>query len=192
MGGPCFEVNFQKAKNLQNPVIAKYPISIHKMAAKNACRFLKTLLLTFLTGPSVQLSCVERVQHASAVYSITLFKGYKAFLCIGCTVWGCTSCTVVRCVHCAGPTSPSSGVQPSVDPQTPAREQHWKQRGARGREKYNLFFSSSYFLKSRNEIFKKKNGGGLGGRGMKGAFIFFSFLKTVITKVIILGFFFVR
>ena len=34
--------------------MAKYPKSIHKMAAKNASRFLKTLLLTFLTRPNGQ------------------------------------------------------------------------------------------------------------------------------------------
>ena len=55
MGGPRFEVNFPPSKILWKAFLAKYPKSIHKMAAKNASRFLKTLLLTFLTRPIDQL-----------------------------------------------------------------------------------------------------------------------------------------
>ena len=55
MGGPRFEVNFPPSKILWKAFLAKYPKSIHKMAAKNASRFLKTLLLTFLTRPNGQL-----------------------------------------------------------------------------------------------------------------------------------------
>ena len=55
MGGPRFQVSFPPSKISWKPFWDKYPISIYKMAAKNASRFLKTLLLTFLTRPSVQL-----------------------------------------------------------------------------------------------------------------------------------------
>ena len=54
MGGPSFEVNFPPSKILRKPFLTKYPITIHKIAAKNASGFLKTLLLTFLTRPTVQ------------------------------------------------------------------------------------------------------------------------------------------
>ena len=51
MSGPCFEVNFPPSKNLWKPFLTKYPINIHAMAATSG--FLKTLLLTFLTRPSL-------------------------------------------------------------------------------------------------------------------------------------------
>ena len=54
MGRTCFEINFPPAKILWNPFLAKYPISLHKIAAKNASGFLKTLWLTFLTRPNGQ------------------------------------------------------------------------------------------------------------------------------------------
>ena len=54
MGGLRFDAHFPPSKILQKPFLAKYPISIHKMAAKNASGFFKTLLLTFLTHPTVQ------------------------------------------------------------------------------------------------------------------------------------------
>ena len=56
MGGSRFEVDFLTAKIFWNPFLAKYIISIHKNAAKNASRFLKCMLLTFLTHPTVQQS----------------------------------------------------------------------------------------------------------------------------------------
>ena len=52
--GPRFEVNFPSSKILWKPFLAKYPISLLKMAAKNASGFWKTLLLTFLTRPTIQ------------------------------------------------------------------------------------------------------------------------------------------
>ena len=60
MGGPRFEVNIPPSKILLKPFLAKYPISIHKMAAKNASGFLKTILLTFLTRPNVQCTVYSR------------------------------------------------------------------------------------------------------------------------------------
>ena len=45
MGGPRFEVNLPPSKILWKPFLAKYPISIHKMAAKMLVGFLKLFFL---------------------------------------------------------------------------------------------------------------------------------------------------
>ena len=58
MGGPRVEVNFPPSKILWKAFLAKYPKSIHKMAAKSASGFFKTLLLTFLTRPTVYTSLI--------------------------------------------------------------------------------------------------------------------------------------
>ena len=62
-GGPLFEIHFPPAKNLFNTVLANCSISLHKMAAKNASRILKTLLLTFLTRPNGQPGCIVSSIH---------------------------------------------------------------------------------------------------------------------------------
>ena len=104
MGGPRFEIHFPPAKNLSNPVLAKYLINIHKMAATKACRFLKTLLLTFLTRPTVQCTLCH-VYCAMYTVSCLLCSVHCVMCHVQCTLCHvyCAVCTVycLLCsVHC--------------------------------------------------------------------------------------------